>query len=244
MRTLLSLIVAIVFLVLGIIVSFFLFLIGLFNKPLKDKIALKLVQGAFGLICFFAGAKKTVIGRENIPDDKPVLYVANHQSFFDIIIGYRLVKGRCGFVAKKEMLKVPLLRHWMKLLYCLFLDRENIKEGLKTILQGIDYVKNQGISMWIFPEGTRNKTPEEGLLPFKEGALKIAEKSGCPIIPVAISNTANLFENHLPWMRRAKVTFRFGEPILLSELEKEDRKHAGAYVQKVIENMLESDTLA
>ena len=96
----------------------------------------------------------------------------------------------------------------------------------------------------IFPEGTRNKTPEEGLLPFKEGALKIAEKSGCPIIPVAISNTANLFENHLPWMRRAKVTFRFGEPILLSELEKEDRKHAGAYVQKVIENMLESDTQA
>lgn len=241
MRTILSVLFAVIYLIFGIIFSFILFIIGLFNKPLKDKIALKMVQGAFGVICFFSGVKKTVIGRENIPEDKPVLYVANHQSYFDIIIGYRLVKGRCGFVAKKEMLKVPLLRHWMKLLYCLFLDRENIKEGLKTILLGIDYVKNQGISMWIFPEGTRNKTPDEGMLPFKEGALKIAEKSGCPVIPVAISNTASILEKHAPWIHKTKVTFRFGEPILLSELEKEDRKHAGAYVQKVIENMLESE---
>ena len=113
-----------------------------------------------------------VIGRENIPDDRAVLYVGNHRSYFDIVIGYTLIKGQCGFVAKKEMEKIPLLSIYMKYLHCLFLDRENIKEGLKTILVGIDKIKN-GISVWIFPEGTRNKAEQEtDLLDFKEGSMK------------------------------------------------------------------------
>ena len=69
---------------------------------------------------------------------------------------------------------MPLLRTWMRRLHCLFIDRENVKEALKTILAGIDNVKN-GISMCIFPEGTRNKT-DDLMLPFKEGSFKIAEK--------------------------------------------------------------------
>ena len=80
------------------------------------------------------------------------------------------------------MEKIPILRTWMANVNCLFLDRKNIKEGLKTILQGIEKVKN-GISIWIFPEGTRNTNEDiTELLPFKEGSLKIAEKSGCPVI--------------------------------------------------------------
>ena len=82
------------------------------------------------------------------------------------------------------MLRYWLLRDWMKALYCLFLDRKDIKAGLKTILQGIEYIK-RGISICIFPEGTRNRTDE--MLPFKEGSMKIAEKTGCPIIPMAIT---------------------------------------------------------
>ena len=71
----------------------------------------------------------------------------------------------------------------MQYLYCLFLDRENAKEGLKTILKAIEYVKN-GISIFIFPEGTRNKGEELSLLPFKDGAFRIATKTGCPLIGV------------------------------------------------------------
>ncbi len=235
---------AAIYLILGIPVSFILFLIGKWNKPAKDRIALSMVQGVFRLMTWMAGAKVTVTGRENIPDDTPVLYVANHRSYFDIIIGYTLVKGLCGFVSKKEMRKVPLLAHWMNLLYCLFLDRENIKEGLKTILEGIDHVKNKSVSVWIFPEGTRNRTPENGLLPFKEGALKIAEKSGCAIIPVAITNTENLFEAHLPFIKAQAVSFTFGEPIYLKDLDKEQRKHAGAYVASIISDMLPSTSQA
>ena len=120
-------------------------IIGRFNPERKSKSSLWLVQKAFGIILFLSGTKVDVIGRENIPDDQPVLYVGNHRSYFDIVIGYRLIKGECGFIAKKEMEKIPFLRRWMKNIHCLFLDRKNIKEGLKTILAGIDKVKH-GIS--------------------------------------------------------------------------------------------------
>lgn len=88
------------------------------------------------------------------------------------------------------------------------LDRSNIKEGLKTILTGIEKVKG-GISMWIFPEGTRNKSEDPAdLMEFHEGSLKIAEKSGCPVVPVAITGTDDVFERHMPWIRKSHVIHR------------------------------------
>ena len=216
-------------------------IIGRFNPERKSKSSLWLVQKAFGIILFLSGTKVDVIGRENIPDDQPVLYVGNHRSYFDIVIGYRLIKGECGFIAKKEMEKIPFLRRWMKNIHCLFLDRKNIKEGLKTILAGIDKVKH-GISIWIFPEGTRNR--DAGMMEFKEGSMKIAEKTGCPIIPVAMTGTAEIFEKHIPWIKKSHVTVTFGKPIdtatqmLDSMMEKDQKKVLGAYTRDVILSML------
>lgn len=81
------------------------------------------------------------------------------------------------------MIGIPLLSQWMVQMNCLFLDRSNIKEGLKTILTGIEKVKG-GISMWIFPEGTRNKSEDPAdLMEFREGSLKIAEKAAARLSP-------------------------------------------------------------
>lgn len=114
------------------------------------------------------------------------------------------MKPRTGFVAKKEIEKVPLLNIWMRYLYCLFLDRKNMKEGLKTILTGIDYLK-AGTSIVIFPEGTRNKSID-GVLPFHAGSFKLAEKSGCRIIPMVQNNTAAALEDHLPFFKRLTLS--------------------------------------
>lgn len=106
-------------------------------------------------------------GQERIPEG-PVLYVGNHQSYFDILVGYTTVPTLLGFVAKKEMERYILLRDWMRNVNCLFLDRTDIKAE-KTILDGIQKIK-AGISVWIFPEGTRNINEDvTELLPFKEG---------------------------------------------------------------------------
>ena len=182
--------------------------------------------------------KVKVIGEENIPKDTAVLYVGNHRSYFDILVGYATTSGQLGFVAKKEMNKFLILRSWMRNVNCLFLDRKDIKAGLKTILEGIEKAKS-GISMWIFPEGTRARGKDElDMLPFKEGSLKIAEKSGCPVIPVAMVRTADIFEKHTPRVVPTEVTVYYGKPIYIKELEPEQRKRAGAYTKEVIADMI------
>ncbi len=223
----------VLFLILSMPLMLAEWIIGKFNMDVKSRSSLAIVNWAFRCVAFLSGTKLIVKGRENIPDDRAVLYVGNHRSFFDIVLTYPLVKGPTGYVAKKEMEKVPLLSIWMKDLHCLFLDRDNIKEGMKTILAAIEKAKS-GISICIFPEGTRNKTADT-FLPFHEGSFKIAEKSGVPIIPMTIVNSAAVFEDHMPKIRKATVVIEYGKPIDVSALSREEKKNLGASVKSVIE---------
>lgn len=203
--------------------------------------SLHVVQKVFHFVLRLSGVKVTVKGWEKVPKDRPVLYVGNHRSYFDILVGYTAIPGPLGFVAKKEMRKWPLLSGWMTNINCLFLDRKNLKEAMKTILEGIDKVK-RGVSIWIFPEGTRNRSEDIlDLLPFKEGSLKIAEKSGCPVVPVAITGTAEIFEKHLPLIKPGHVVIEFGDPFIVKELAAEDRKFTGAYTKRLIVEMLKKE---
>lgn len=189
--------------------------IGKTDPEKKGRQSLAIVRFMFRLILKVAGIHITVKGMENIPADTPVLYVGNHRSYFDILVGYTTVPTPLGFMAKKEMESLPLLSNWMRNVNCLFLDRENIREGLRAILDGVEKVKN-GISIWIFPEGTRNDAADYlDLMPFKEGSLKIAEKAGCPVVPVAITGTAEAFESHYPRITSSQVTIEFGEPFII-----------------------------
>lgn len=241
MRFFLDVLFLATYLILGIPVLLVLNLIGKVEKwkYKSDLTALRMVQWAFKVMLWIAGTKQIVIGEENVPKDQPVLYIPNHRSYFDILLIYSEVPGLTGFVSKDSMRKFPLLNHWMKKLYCLFLNRDNPREGLKTILQGIEQI-NHGISMCIFPEGTRNKEDGE-MMPFKEGSLKMAEKTGCLIIPVALTNTAEIFENHVPWLRPCKVVIEYGTPIDPKALSKEEKKHLGAYCRERIQEMLDKN---
>lgn len=222
----------ILFLILSIPVMIIEWIIGKFNQDIKSRSSLAIVNWAFRIILVLAGVKTTFIGEENVPKDNPVLYVGNHRSYFDIVITYPRVPRPTGYIAKKEMEKVPLLNVWMRNLHCLFLDRKDVKAGMKTILEAIDLVKN-GKSICIFPEGTRNKEPDT-LLPFHEGSFKIAAKAGCPIIPMTINNSSAVFEDQFPKIRKAHVVVEYGKPIYINELPKEQRKQLAPYVQNII----------
>ena len=127
------------------------------EKKEREGIALLLKRFGFPLRTAFA---------QNGEDALKIM----EKNYFDILLTYSRVPRLTGYVAKKEMESFPILSIWMKRLHCLFLDRKDIKQGLKTILTGIDLIKN-GISVCIFPEGTRNKSNDR-LLPFKEGSLR------------------------------------------------------------------------
>ncbi len=224
------------FLLLSYLVFPIMCLIGKFNKKAKDYASLRIVQWGFRTILAIAGTKITVKGKENIPDEA-ALFVGNHRSYFDILILYIQCERLTGFVAKDSIEKIPSLRVWMRYLYCLFLNRSDVKQGMKTILTAIEYVK-KGISICIFPEGTRNDGEELSMMPFKEGSFKIATKTGCPIVPVSINNSAEIFENHVPRLKKTHVILEYGKPIYPNELSREELKNIGAKCQGIIQETI------
>lgn len=223
------------FLILSSPIMFVLWLIGKKRPDIKDKASRAIIHWAFRIVRYIAGTNLIIKGKENIPPNQGVLYVGNHRSYFDIILNYISVPGITGFIAKKEMNRYPLLRVWMRYIHCLFLDRDDIRQGMQVILSGIEKVKS-GISIFVFPEGTRNKSDDE-FLPFKAGSLKIAEKSGCPIIPVAINNSDAVFEKHLPKIYKTTVVIEYGSPIYPQNLDKEAKKILSDTVVKTIKTM-------
>lgn len=235
MRTILVVLAFIIFFLVTLPVYLILLLIKQFNRHLCAEIAQKFVIVGFKFILFFTGTKPVVLGRENVPKDQAVLYVANHRSLIDTPLAYSTVPTLTGFVSKIEMKKVPVLSWWMNLVNCIFLDRSDMRAGLKMILTGIENIK-AGYSMYIAPEGTRSQKDE--LLPFKEGSLKMAEKTGCLIIPVAISGTDDVLENTWPWIHKAATVIEYGTPIDPKTLEGDDRKFMGAYCRNIIIEML------
>ena len=228
------------YLVLFIPVMLILLIVRKFRPDVSTFVAQGMVSAVFRLMIFITGSKVEVRGSENIPKDGGVLFVSNHRSYFDILTGFGYTKKPLGFVAKYEMIHVPLLKQWMELVNCLFLNRQDIKQGLKTIIKGIDQVKS-GVSVWICPEGGRNMNLDvTNVKEFKEGSLKIAEKGKVPVVPVAIYGTYEIWEEHLPYMRKSKVIIEYGKPIVIDELPDAEKKKLGAYTRSKIVEMLEN----
>ncbi len=233
-RLLITLLAGGIVLLGGMLVHAVTWVIGLWDKAARDGIRWKYVRAALKLIWFLGGGKTTTIGLENVPTDRPFLLVGNHRSIFDIVLTASQMPVPVGFISKQELAGVPVLRVLMRDIYCLFLNRKDPREGLKTILAAIDLLKG-GHSMAIYPEGTRNK--EEGtMLPFHAGSFKPAFKTEVPIVPVTIVNMGDVFEDHLPWLRYVPVVIEYGKPIETAGM---DRKAQKELPNKLREEMLE-----
>lgn len=191
----------------------------------------KVVNGWASHVLNYVGAKINVIGKENIPEGT-CLYVANHQGFFDIPIIISSLDNSVGFIAKKELLKLKVLTYWMNQMHCIFMDRSNVRESIKAINEGIENLKN-GYSMVIFPEGTRSKGPKVG--EFKKGSLKLALKSGVPIVPIAIDGSYKLREgNEKSRIKSAEVKVTICKPICIENLSKEELTNLSELVRDTI----------
>ncbi len=234
MRTFIILILYVLITILSIPLWLIEWIIRKFNPMASARIAQVIVKGVFHFVMWISGCKKTIVGIENIPLDTPVMYAANHRSFYDIILAYATVPNQTAFISKIEIKKMPCVAQWMVFLNCLFMDRGDVKQNLKVILEAIALI-HAGFSVYIAPEGTRNAT--DILLPFKEGSMKIATKGNCPIIPVCFHDTEKIFENHLPWIHSGSIRIEYGKPINPAELDEKTRKHLGAHVRSVIQKM-------
>ena len=178
-----------------------------------------------------AGAKVTVIGAKNIPLDRAVLFASNHQGSFDIPILLGCIEKPKAFIAKVEMLKMPIICTWMKQMNCVFLDRHDSRQSLRVMNETAEYLK-KGYSMAVFPEGTRSKGKTMG--EFKAGSLKIAKKANVPIVPVTIKGSFKLMEQNGFIIKPAEVEIVISEPIETIDLTKEDINKLHEKVRTII----------
>lgn len=197
-------------------------------------------QGHFWgkLTCRLGGAQVTVQDRSDLDPDQAVLLVSNHQGDFDIPMLLAYSGRQIAFVAKKELAHLPLISRWMRLLGCIFLDREDRRKQVKQVRQIVSQLE-RGLSMVIFPEGTRSQGG--AMRPFAAGSLNIAEKAGVPILPVTLVDTHKLFPKGGLLLPGAKVSVILHPTIDPSTLSKEEKKSLHTRVQDIVQSGLDED---
>lgn len=163
-----------------------------------------------------------------------IVVVANHASNLDIPVIVSGLSIPVGFVAKKEMENWPLYSMWMKMSNCIFLDRSNPREGIKSIRKAVSVVK-QGYPTVIFPEGERTSTGEVGN--FKKGSFKLATETNGIILPLTIDGTFFVQNRKSIFMKpNRKVRLTVGKPIDLRKITQENSKNLSEIVRESIVN--------
>jgi len=196
----------------------------------------KIAKNWSNFIIRAAGLNLTVVGKENIPNE-PCLFVGNHQSNFDIPVVLSNMNRPTGAVAKKEMEKLPIMSYWMSQIHCVFMDRENPREALKAISEGVENLKS-GYSMLIFPEGTRSRSNNMG--EFKQGSMRLAIKAGVPIVPITLYDTYKVMEGNNGKIKKANAKLIIDKPIYLDNMSKEEKSNISEVVQNIIQNNLDN----
>lgn len=200
-----------------------------------DELVFRIVQKWARSLVSLAGAAVKVSGSENLPKNQSVVFISNHQGNFDIPILLGYIDLPKAFIAKIEILKMPLIRTWMQHMHCVFMNRSDLRQSLRTIGTAAEYLK-QGYSMVIFPEGTRSKGDTMG--EFKPGSFKLALKAEVPIVPVTIRGSYRIMEQNGFLIKPAEVEVIISEPIATKGLTKEESANLPERVREIIGNNL------
>ncbi len=170
---------------------------------------------------WIAGIKLTTYGVENVPRDRPVIFIANHCSHLDIGVLCRSLPVNLHFIGKKELIWMPVVGWYMFVAGHIFIDRRNKRKAIESLKKAAIKIKN-GKSVTMYPEGTRSKTGELGV--FKKGAFHLALDAGVDIVPVHIKGTFDVWSTNNNKITPGNVVVRIGKPIDSSKYTKKTIK--------------------
>ena len=168
-----------------------------------------------------AGVGVEVEGMERLKPDTALILAANHQSWFDIVAVFASLPVSLRFVAKKEISRIPLFAQAIRSAGHVYVDRQNRAQAVAAMRDAGVRMREQGLSMALFPEGTRS--PDGRLLPFKKGSFVLAIETGNTLLPVAIDGGRLIMPKGRIGIHSGRIRIRCGEPIPLAGLTKDDR---------------------
>jgi 1-acyl-sn-glycerol-3-phosphate acyltransferase len=195
----------------------------------------RLGHGGVALALGTAGIRYRVIGRENIPSGRAVVFCSNHQSNVDPPVLFRALHPRLHILYKAELRKLPVLGRLLEAGGFVAVRRENRDAAFASIEDAARSIR-AGNSFLIFPEGTRSKTAE--LLPFKKGGFIMALHAQAPIVPIAITGGRDAMRKGSAIVRPVHVTVRVGRPVDTAGRGPDDRDAVIADVRQRIEDLL------
>lgn len=167
------------------------------------------------------GMRSRVVGREHLATGRPCIYLANHQSVYDVPAMAELYPPDTVVIGKKELRQIPFFGWVYAVTGNILIDRKNNPSAVGGLREAEEAVLTRGVSVWIFPEGTRGKVPGE-LLPFKKGAFYMAVATGAPLVPIVLQPVQPVFDLQRRRIRPATVELRVLEPIPTEGLTEQD----------------------
>jgi 1-acyl-sn-glycerol-3-phosphate acyltransferase len=181
---------------------------------------------------FVIGVRVKVNGSENLPDSNNICFVSNHQGLMDIplITGY--IPRTVGFIAKKELARIPIMNIWLRAMNCVMIDRSSPRSTISTIERSIRQIR-KGHAMVIFPEGTRSR--KHNMAKFKQGAFKLVTGADAYAVPLTINDTYRILEE-TKTITSAQVTLTIHPAIDVKKLSAGEK----AKLHEVIEETIRS----
>ena len=188
----------------------------------------------WGNIALWANRVKVrVEGLQHIPGQGPYVFMSNHQGSYDIFALLGHLPFQFKWLAKKEMLSIPILGLAMKATGYIFIDRGGTRETVKAMNEAAEKI-HQGMSVVIFPEGSRS--PDGSIQPFKKGGFTLAIKSKVPIVPIAITGSREIIAKGKLRVYPGSISIRIDRPIKTEGCTVKDREVLMAQIHDIILN--------
>ncbi len=172
-----------------------------------------------------------VIGRENVLMNRPQIFMANHQSDFDILIVLAYIPGQFRWIVKKELFKIPVFGKAMKSAGYIEIDRQNHEKAMRSLEEAAQKIR-EGKSVMTFPEGTRSK--DGTIKPFKQGMFHLAIQAGVPIVPISIIGAHEILPKRSLKVKPGRITMVIGRPVEVSGYTIETRAELIERIRNII----------
>jgi 1-acyl-sn-glycerol-3-phosphate acyltransferase len=179
------------------------------------------------MLLWLTSTRVDVIGRENVLMNRPQIFMANHQSDFDILIVLAYIPGQLRWIAKKELFKIPVFGKAMRNAGYIEIDRQNHEKALKSLDEAAQKIR-EGKSVVTFPEGTRSRDGK--IRPFKQGMFHLAIQSGVPIVPISIIGASEIMPKRSLNVRPGRITMVIDRPVDMSGYTLETK---GELIEKI-----------
>ena len=208
--------------------------VGLFDK--EKYYTGKLIKMWARWVIWSTGIQYEIDGLDNLNLDKQYIFMSNHESALDIVLGVAAIPFNLVFLAKKELFRVPVFGWAMEAAGMIKIDRQNPEIARKSVSEAVDTLMHSSFSTLIYPEGTRSNGEE--LLPFKKGGFILAIRTQLPVVPITILGAGNVLPKGTLAIKKSHIKMIIDNPIPTLEMDINDKDQLLQDCRKIINQNL------